>query len=300
MSVRVMAWVWDKGPGNGAERLVLLALADFCDDAGRCWPAMATIAAKACVTERGARNIVRRLEADGWLKTEIGRGRGGCNSYQVLISSPEQHSGKKVLGMSCHPESNDSLPGTAQPFNRNTGSAEPSRTTKNPSSALRVTKVDDGGPIAQGADAFPQIDGAQPKSAGAVLPDFPPSAAPTEREALLGAMGADPVSGLNGPSSRLGTQADMAEARKWKDECRLSLDEQIGVIREVMGRKTKSGAVRSFRYFTDAMMDLATAKLSPLPSVQPKPPAMDAARARWRKLAGQSAEDERKTDALPR
>ena len=71
MTVRVMARVWDNGPCNGAERLVLLALADFCDDAGRCWPAMATIATKACVTERGARNIVRRLEADGWLKTQV-------------------------------------------------------------------------------------------------------------------------------------------------------------------------------------------------------------------------------------
>jgi hypothetical protein len=163
-----------------------------------------------------------------------------------------------------------------------------------------MTKVDDGGPVAQGADAFPQIDGAQLKSAGAVLQHFPPSTAPTEREALLGARGADPVPGITGPSSRLGTQADMAEARKWKDECRLSLDEQIGVIREVMGRSAKPGAVRSFRYFTDAMLNLAAAKLSPLPSVQPKPPAMDAARARWRKLAGQCAGDERKTAALPR
>ena len=29
MSVRVMAWVWDQGTRNGAERLVLLALAGF-------------------------------------------------------------------------------------------------------------------------------------------------------------------------------------------------------------------------------------------------------------------------------
>jgi hypothetical protein len=127
MSVRAMAWVWDKGPDNGAERLVLLALAEFCGDAGRCWPAMATTAGNACITERGARNIVRPLEADGWLKTEIGRGRGGRNSYQILISSPEPHSGKKVPGLSSRPESDDSLSGAAQPFNRNTGFAEPSR-----------------------------------------------------------------------------------------------------------------------------------------------------------------------------
>ena len=39
------------------------------------------IATQACVTEHGARNIVRWLEADGWLKTQVGRGRGGCNTY---------------------------------------------------------------------------------------------------------------------------------------------------------------------------------------------------------------------------
>ncbi len=48
---------------------------------------MATIASKVCVTERGARNIVRRLEADGWLQTQVGRGRGGCNTYQILMSN---------------------------------------------------------------------------------------------------------------------------------------------------------------------------------------------------------------------
>ncbi len=70
-----------------------------------------------------------------------------------------------------------------------------------------------------------------------------------------------------------------------EEECRLTLDEQLGVIREVMARKTKPGAVRSFRYFTEAMVDLAAAKSSPVPSGQTRPPAMDAARPGWRKMA---------------
>ena len=73
----------------------------------------------------------------------------------------------------------------------------------------------------------------------------------------------------------------------------------MGVIREVMGRKTKPGAVRSFRYFTEAMVDLAAAKSSPVPSGQAGPPTMDAARARWRKLAGHHPNEDRKSDALP-
>lgn len=299
MSVRVMAWVWEHGPSNGAERLVLLALADFCDDAGRCWPAMATIAAKACVTERGARNIVRRLEADGWLKTQVGRGRGGCNTYQVIMSNPEQRAGNDVPGTAFRPEREDSLPGTALPFNRNAGSAEPSRTTKNPSSAARKAKADAVGAVRKGAEGAPALRPDRSEVAGAVLHSLPAITTQTERELLLAAMGADPVSGIISPSARIGTQADMVEVQKWRDECRLTLEEQIGVIREVMTRKTKPGAVRSFRYFTEAMVDLANAKSSPVPSGQTKPPALDAARARWRKIAGLYPNDERNSDALP-
>lgn len=299
MSVRVMAWVWDHGPSNGAERLVLLALADFCDDAGRCWPAMATIAAKACVTERGARNIVRRLEADGWLKTQVGRGRGGCNTYQVIMSSPEQRAGNDVPGIAFRPEPNDTLPGTALPFNRNAGSAEPSRTTKNPSSAARKAKADVFGADRKGAEGAPTHGPDRSELVGAVLHSHPAITIPTERGLLLAAMGADPVSGITSPSSRIGTQADMVEVQKWRDECRLTLEEQIGVIREVMARKIKPGAVRSFRYFTEAMVDLANAKSSPVLSGQTKPQAMDAARARWRKIAGLHPNDDRNSDALP-
>ena len=153
--------------------------------------------------------------------------------------------------------------------------------------------------IPKSAELDPHPRPVRSEQAGAVLPNNPAIAASTERELLLAAMGADPVSGIAGPSSMIGRQVDMAEARKWREECRLTLDEQLGVIREVMGRKTKPGAVRSFKYFTEAMVDLAAAKSSPVPSGQAKPPAMDAARARWRKLAGHHPSAERNSDALP-
>ena len=83
MSIRMMTRVWETGPSNQGELLVLLAMADFADDAGNCWPSMATIAAKARVQERSAIRIVRRLEASGYVKTVIGGGRYGCNQYQI-------------------------------------------------------------------------------------------------------------------------------------------------------------------------------------------------------------------------
>lgn len=83
MSIRIMTRVWESGPDNQGELLVLLALADFADDAGNCWPSIATIAKKARVQDRSAIRIVRRLESAGYLKTIVGGGRHGCNQYRI-------------------------------------------------------------------------------------------------------------------------------------------------------------------------------------------------------------------------
>jgi hypothetical protein len=84
MSIRVMSWVWDCGPEKGSDLLVLLALADFANDEGECWPSMASIARKARMTERGAQKIARRLKEDGFLEITTGGGRHGCNRYRII------------------------------------------------------------------------------------------------------------------------------------------------------------------------------------------------------------------------
>lgn len=136
MSIKVMSWVWENGPGTQAERLVLLAIADFCDDAGNCWPSMARIGEKACMTERGARGVVRRLESEGWLVVAIGGGRGGCSQYRITMGKPEAQTGNVVPGKA-NREAKTRI-AAAKTRNvtaktRNGGSAEPSRTIKEPS-----------------------------------------------------------------------------------------------------------------------------------------------------------------------
>lgn len=86
MSVEVMAWVFKHGPTDAQARLVLLAIADHADDNGVAFPSVAGIAEKACVKERGARGIIRRLEDGGWLETFIGKGRGNKSIYRVLMT----------------------------------------------------------------------------------------------------------------------------------------------------------------------------------------------------------------------
>lgn len=86
---------------------------------------------------------------------------------------------------------------------------------------------------------------------------------PTDRERILHAIGADPVSGMTGPNGRqLGRMADMQVAAAWRDDLSLSIDEIVDVIGEVMARKT-DGPPSSFKYFDDPMRRFAGIKSRP-------------------------------------
>ena len=89
MSVKVMQWVWDHAADvRGNDLLVLLALADWANEAGRCWPSVARLAAKARVGERTAQYSVRRLAARGYVGVERGGGRRYANHYTVRMLHP--------------------------------------------------------------------------------------------------------------------------------------------------------------------------------------------------------------------
>ena len=65
MAVSVIATVFksevitDKG-----ELLVVVAMADFCDDQGYCFPSIPTLAQKCRMTERSVQRITRRLRGE--------------------------------------------------------------------------------------------------------------------------------------------------------------------------------------------------------------------------------------------
>ncbi len=124
-----MAWIWKNGPCDRAERLMLLALADHADDKGWCFPSMARLAEKTCMTERGARKVIRRLEVGGWLAVQIGGGRGGKSLYRVLMDEKAEHATRNAVPVqasnpeqetrksSANPERTDRKPGTIVPPN---------------------------------------------------------------------------------------------------------------------------------------------------------------------------------------
>lgn len=87
---------------------------------------------------------------------------------------------------------------------------------------------------------------------------------PTFRERILKAIGADPVSGLTGPAGKvIGTQADMAVARRWLALPGLTEDAIIAEIRAISARRRGGKLPSTFGYFSGAMEDLSGALTAP-------------------------------------
>lgn len=84
MSIRVMSRVWDHSAQVGGPLLLLLALADFADDDGYCWPKQANLATKARCSVRAVRYQLERLTAAGEIERSDGRGRGVGSVYRIL------------------------------------------------------------------------------------------------------------------------------------------------------------------------------------------------------------------------
>lgn len=80
MSVRVMSRVWDDFPGGGSQLLALLALADWSDDDGRCYPSIAAIAKKARLSRSQAQRLVHSLINQGFVAV-TGNQDGGAPGY---------------------------------------------------------------------------------------------------------------------------------------------------------------------------------------------------------------------------
>lgn len=82
-----MTWVWDNATQAGADLLILLAIADFCNDDGECYPGVERIAKKARVSESHSQTLIRKMKDDGTisvvLNAGIETGHGATNRYYV-------------------------------------------------------------------------------------------------------------------------------------------------------------------------------------------------------------------------
>ena len=67
MSVAATNWVWTKSLAEGADRLVLLALADFADEAGNCFGSWGKLGEKTRLSRCTIARSVKRLQKSGEL-----------------------------------------------------------------------------------------------------------------------------------------------------------------------------------------------------------------------------------------
>lgn len=84
MSIRIVSQVWDKAPYTEGTMLTLLALADWANDEGVCWPKMQMIAQKSRLSFSGAQFAMRKLLQDGAVSvSKESRGPGRSRTYQI-------------------------------------------------------------------------------------------------------------------------------------------------------------------------------------------------------------------------
>jgi hypothetical protein len=89
MSIKLMTAVWDREDLSSTQKLVLLALADWANDEGLCWPSIDRVAVKASLTSRAVQKTIRSLEEMQFLRKEEIKGRG--NKYWVLLPPNDVH-----------------------------------------------------------------------------------------------------------------------------------------------------------------------------------------------------------------
>ena len=87
MSIRIMSQVWNMEIEDSTTKLTLIALADFSDDEGYCYPSYEVLAKKISKSKRTAIRSVEKLAELGFLqkeKRELNDGTSRTNLYKIV------------------------------------------------------------------------------------------------------------------------------------------------------------------------------------------------------------------------
>ena len=85
LSIKQMSLVWERADVSQGTLLVLLALADWANDAGVCWPSVPAIARKARLSDRQVRRILDELEEQKIITVQEKRGRKKGGEYATCV-----------------------------------------------------------------------------------------------------------------------------------------------------------------------------------------------------------------------
>ena len=91
MSIRIMTWVWAHSPYSGERLLLHLALADFANDEGVCFPSHGTLAKKARCSQGWVSQTIKQMISDRLIEViePAGQGRGKVGRYRLLKGNTE-------------------------------------------------------------------------------------------------------------------------------------------------------------------------------------------------------------------
>lgn len=100
-----MTWVWAHSPYSGERLLLHLALADFANDEGICFPSHATLARKARCSTGWVSQTIKQMIADDLLEVveRAGNGRGKVGRYR-LLKGPTECDLSPPLGLTPTPD----------------------------------------------------------------------------------------------------------------------------------------------------------------------------------------------------
>jgi hypothetical protein len=88
MSIQMISAVWENSPHESGTLLVQLAMADYANHNGECWPAVATLARKARLSDRQVqRCIAELLETKQIEFIRKSTCKGETNRYRMLVPS---------------------------------------------------------------------------------------------------------------------------------------------------------------------------------------------------------------------
>lgn len=87
MSVRCITRVLDSSQHAGSELLMLVVLADYSDDDGNSYPAVASLARKCRMTRRNGNYVLNALQASGELRALKNKGPRGTNRYRIMLDA---------------------------------------------------------------------------------------------------------------------------------------------------------------------------------------------------------------------
>lgn len=118
MSIRIMSQVWNMEIDDSTTKLTLMALADFSDDEGYCYPSYEVLAKKISKSKRTAIRAVEKLAELGFLqkeKRELNDGTSRTNLYKIVSENervtqtpPMMTNGKEaVTYMTSHSDTDD-------------------------------------------------------------------------------------------------------------------------------------------------------------------------------------------------